>query len=394
MPVFKAYLQIIRKNAPLLLMYLGIVAGLAIMMTVFNAQSPQTGFSGSKVRTAVFNDDTAAGTLLSAGLVDYLGQTAELVTLADDPQQIRDALFFGEVSYVLRIPAGFSGQLSQSASDTVVNIERQAAPDSTSALYMDMLVNKYLHTVGLFRAGMPEAADEEIARLVRENLALSIPVELSVQNSYRGSYENIIYYFNYLAYALLSILILGISTCMITFNSLDLKRRNLCSPVSLRSQNLQILAGNLAFSIGSWLVMILVSLVLYRGAMLTWTGFWLALNAFAFMLVGLCLSFLIGYALKSRNAQAAVANVLTLGTSFIAGVFVPQEFLGRSVLAIARLTPTYWFVRANVAIGSLDSFDWMSLGDIRLACVIQLAFAGVFLAIATLLVYRKRQAAA
>ncbi len=394
MPVFNAYLKIIRKNAPLLIMYLGIVAGLAIMMTLLNAQNPQTGFVGAKVRTAIFNDDAAHGSVLVAGLEDYLSQTAERVELVDDPDQIRDALFFGDVSYVLRVPDGFSDLLAQDQDNAAAKIERQAAPDSTTSLYMDMLVNKYLNTVRLFKAGLPEASDEEIVRLVLENLAVSTPVELTAQKTFRGSYENMIYYFNYLAYALLSILILGVSTCMITFNSLDLKRRNLCSPVSLRSQNLQILAGNLTFSVGSWLVMILISLILYRGAMLTWSGFWLALNAFAFMLVGLCLSFLIGYALKSRNAQAAVANVLTLGMSFISGVFVPQAFLGRSVLAIARFTPVYWFVRANVAIGVLDTFNWAHLGDIRLAILVQLGFAGVFLAVATVLVYRRRQAAA
>jgi len=324
---------------------------------------------------------------LVAGLADYLAQTAEIIDLADDPQKIRDALFFGEVSYILRVPDGFSELLHLKGPAAVAKLERMAAPDSTTALYMDMLVNKYLSTVRLYQAGLPEATDNEIARLALANLAISTPVELSGQTSFPGSYENIVYYFNYLAYALLSILILGVSTCMITFNGLDLKRRNLCSPVSIRSLNLQILAGNLTFSFGSWLVMILVSLILYRGAMLTGTGFWLALNSFAFMLVGLCLSLLIGYTLKSRNAQAAVANVLTLGTSFIAGVFVPQELLGHSVLQIARFTPTYWFVRANVAIGGLDTFDWSSLGDIRLAILIQLGFAGIFLAAATVLVY-------
>ncbi|NCA98350.1 MAG: ABC transporter permease [Clostridia bacterium] len=394
MPVFKAYLQIIRKNAPLLLMYLGIIAGLAVLMSTLNAQSPQTGFTGAKVRTAVFNDDKAAGSALVQGLSEHLARTSTLVALEDDPRQIRDALFFGEVSYVLRVPAGFSEYMARNDPASVSKLERQAAPDSTTALHMDMLVNKYWNTVHLYQLGLPEASDEEIVRLTLDNLLVSTPVELVGQAAFRGSNENMVYYFNYLAYALLSILILGVSTCMITFNGLDLKRRNLCSPVSMRSQNLQILAGNLTFSIGSWLVMVLVSLVLYRGALLTWTGFWLALNAFVFMLVGLCLSFLIGYALKSRNAQAAVANVLTLGTSFIAGVFVPQEFLGRFVLAIARFTPTFWFVRANITIGALDTFDWKSLGDIRLAILIQLAFAAAFLAAATVLVYRKRQAAA
>ena len=40
------------------------------------------------------------------------------------------------------------------------------------------------------------------------------------------------YYFNYLAYALLAVLILGISSIMMVFNNQDIKRRNSCAPVS------------------------------------------------------------------------------------------------------------------------------------------------------------------
>ncbi len=93
---------------------------------------------------------------------DYLSQTAERVELVDDPDQIRDALFFGDVSYVLRVPDGFSDLLAQDQDNAAAKIERQAAPDSTTSLYMDMLVNKYLNTVRLFKAGLPEASDEEI----------------------------------------------------------------------------------------------------------------------------------------------------------------------------------------------------------------------------------------
>ena len=388
MQVFKAYLQIIRKNAGQLLMYLGIVTGLAIMMTVFNAQSPATGFAATKIDLAFFNNDTASNSAIVAGLATYLSEIADIKDVADDPEAITDAMFFGKISYVIRVPKGFGESFSHNGDLRLVT---QAAPDSSASVFMGMLVNKYLNTVKLYRQGLPAADEAEIVRLTLANLAVSTPVEIKTAQVRQGSYDNIVYYFNYLAYALLSILILGVSTCMMTFNNIDLKRRNLCSPMTQRSLNLQLIAGNLVFSLFSWFVLVVVSLLLYRSAMFTPAGLMLVLNSLVFMMVGLSMSFLIGHTLRSRNAQAAVSNVLTLGTSFISGVFVPQAFLGNTVIMIARFTPTYWFVKANMVIGSLTSYKLEDQSDVFLAMLVQLLFAMILLLISFVVIRKKRQ---
>jgi ABC-2 type transport system permease protein len=61
-------------------------------------------------------------------------------------------------------------------------------------------------------------------------------------------------------------------------------------------------------------------------------------------------------------------NVLTLGMSFISGVFVPQAILGKTVLTIAQFTPVFWFVKANIAIESQIDFSGQALQDILFAC--------------------------
>lgn len=390
MQVFKAYLQIIRKNAPLLVMYLGIVIALAIMMSVFNAQGTQTGFTGTKINLAFFNDDSGSETGISSGLQEFLVQNAAITAVADNPEAIKDALFYGKISYVVRVPSGFSQSFAR---NEAVHLQRLAAPDSTTSIFMDMLINRYLNTARIYRQGLPAATPAEIMKLTADNLKISTPVELKSFQARRGSYDNVVYFYNYLAYSLLSILILGVSTCMLTFNNIDLRRRNLCSPMTMRSMNLQLVAGNLVFSLFSWLVMVIVSCLLYSGAMFSPTGLLFGMNSFVFMLVGLCLSFFIGNTLRSRNAQAAVANVLTLGTSFIAGVFVPQAILGQTVLGIARFTPTFWYVKANSSIGSLANFKIENLGDIYSAMMIQLLFAAALLAASFIVIRRKRQKA-
>jgi ABC-2 type transport system permease protein len=396
MQVFKAYLKIIGKNKGQLLMYLGIVVALAIMMTMFNSQGNQTGFAATKVNIAFFNDDTSNGISIVNGLQDYLAQIAIIEDVADDPEAIRDALFFGKIYYAVRVPQGFAASFDQDGS---AQLETIAAPDSTTSIYLELLVNKYLNTARIYRKGLPDASMSEIIRLTSENLAISTPVELkSLQTRQeskgsQGSFDNLVYYFNYLAYSLLSILILGVSTCMMTFNNIDLKRRNLCSPLTQRSMNLQLIAGNLVFSLFSWAILILVSFLLYFRAMFSSIGLLFGLNSLVFMIVALSLSFMIGNLLKSRNAQAAVSNVLTLGTCFIAGVFVPQAILGKTVLAIARVTPTYWYVRANNEIGSLATISTQSLSLIWPSLAIQLLFAAVFLALSWIIIRKRRQQA-
>jgi len=310
--------------------------------------------------------------------------------VANDPDKIRDALFFGEISYVIRIPAGFAYSFANGGQS---RIEQQSAPDSTSSAYMGMLVNKYLNTARLYRQGLPDATSAEIVSLTLANLKQETQVKMAATETRVGSYDNVVYYYNYMAYALLAMLILGITTCMMTFSGLDLKRRNLCSPLTLRSLNLQLIAGGLLFSLFSWGCLVAVSLAIYGRTMLTWTGFFLIINSFIFMLTGLGLSYLVGNLLKSRNAQAAVANVLTLGMSFISGVFVPQAILGKAVLSIARFTPAYWFVHANIAIGAQSDFNGQGLQDIFFSMLLQLIFMAVFLAAAWLAILRKRQAA-
>ena len=390
MQVFKAYVKIIRKNAGQLLIYVGIVIVLAVMMNQFNAQKPQTGFTDTKIQLAFFNDDSQAETGVADGLKEYLQKYANFVDVADDPDKIRDALFFGEISYAIRIPAGFADSF---ASDGQLRISQQSAPDSTTSAYMNMLVNKYLNTARLYRQGLPTASAEEITSLTLANLKQEIPVDMAATESRVGSYANVVYFYNYLAYALLAMLFLGITTCMLTFSNLDLKRRNLCSPLTLRSLNLQMIAGGLLFSLFSWGSLIAVSFAIYGRTLLTEAGLFLILNSFVYMLAGLGLSYLVGNLLKSRNAQAAVANVLVLGMSFISGVFVPQAILGKAVLSIARFTPAYWFVKANIAIGAQSDFSGRGMQDIYVSMLVQMIFLAGFLAAAWLVMLRKRQRA-
>lgn len=399
MQVFKLYFKIIQKNLPQLLIYVIVFISLAILFTISGPQIPNTAFTETKINIAFFNEDK--DNVLVDGLKEYLSKTAFIVDIKDDPQEIQDALFFRKIEYIIRIPTGFTKSFFEGRG---VNIEKTTVPDSTTAIYTDMLINKYLDTAGLYLKGLgvtdstkiteiPEGlTGTQFKNLIINSLDIETPVELKTLDKKSNNADNIVYYFNYFAYTLLAVIILGVSTCMIVLNTPDLRKRNLCAPVSIRSWNIQLLLGNLIFALISWLLtlMIIFGVILYGNTTFTKNVYYLCLNSFIFTLTCLSISFAIGNLLRNKNAQAAVTNVLTMGMCFIGGVFVPQEMLGQTVLSFAGFTPTYWFVKANHEIISISNINAESLIPIYNYMIIQLGFAAVIL-IFTLIILRQRR---
>ncbi len=96
--------------------------------------------------------------------------------------------------------------------------------------------------------------------------------------------------------------------------------------------------------------------------------------------------------MKSNGAQAGAINVITLGMTFLCGVFVPQSIMSKSVLSFGRFLPTYWFIRANDAIGGeISSFTADSLRPIYGSILIQLGGFAVAIFSVTLLLSRERR---
>ncbi len=60
------------------------------------------------------------------------------------------------------------------------------------------------------------------------------------------------------------------------------------------------------------------------------------INIVAFSFSILCLTFLINNLTSNKFIINGISTVLSLGTSFISGVMVPQQFLGEEVLKIAK----------------------------------------------------------
>jgi len=137
-----------------------------------------------------------------------------------------------------------------------------------------------------------------------------------------------------------------------------------------------------------------MSFIMYGGVTLNEGTILLCLNALVFTFTALSIGFLAGKFIRSLGAQAAIANVVSLGMSFISGVFVDQELLGKTVLNIASFTPSYWYVKAVGDIRSTVEFSAQNVAPIVNSMLIQLGFAAALLIIALAVSKQRRRSLA
>lgn len=384
MQVYKAFFKIILKNFTQILIYAGIFIFFAVVLTKNYTDPSKVNFTATKINIAFINHDTDSK--IVEGLKDYLGKNANIINIPDNTQKLQDALFFRQVEYIVKVPNGFTDELMNGKA---VKLEKIVVPNSTSGIYMDSLVNKYLNTVKTYKTAS-NLSEEQIVSCTSKDLAEKTEVNLKASAGQTSNNENCIYYYNYLAYSLFAILILGVCTVMMVFNKTDLRRRNLCSPLKLKSVNFQMILGNLSFAVITWFAMIFTSLIMYGSYMFTAKGLLFILNSFVFTFAALGISYLLGNIITSKGALSAAANVVSLGTCFISGIFVPQAYLGKTVLKIASFTPTYWYVKSNNTIADLGSYNMESLTPIFQNMLIVIAFAVAALAITLVLSKQRR----
>jgi len=385
MKVFKVYFKIIKKNLPMLSIYVAIFLLFALLLTISGVGGSTNTFSETKNRVMIINQDEASP--LTDGLINYITEKSVIVAPVKNDEAIQDALFYEDAAYILTIPKGFSENFLTGTHS--LTLGKQTTPNSTAGVQLDMLIEKYLGEFNLYVEAKGITATDvtalkETASLVSADLQKETDV-VWAGFAPTSSITKASYFFNYLPYSLLSIMILAMSSIMQVFAKGDLKKRMQCAPTPSTRINLELLLGNLCFAVVVWALMMIISLLLTGTSITDMRMQLLLLNAFVFSITALSLSFLLGHMIKGPGAQHSVANVIALGTSFISGVFVPQALLGDTVKYVASFTPTYWYVSAVGDITSLSSFSWIYTKEIYMGMLIQLAFAAAFLIVALVL---------
>ncbi|MGO5229962.1 ABC transporter permease [Thermoguttaceae bacterium LCP21S3_D4] len=351
MQVFKTFLKIAKKRFPSVLLYYIIFTVIVIALSKIGASDHETSFTATKADICIMDEDDSTA---SHALSDYLFSIHNPVTLKDtDTMTLQDALYYQEVDYILTIPEDFEEQLT--ASDAKDFLQISMRKDSSNGYFVDQQVNEYLSSVRLFMAGgfsLSEAVTKSAEALSEGNDTSILNIE---EDNVKGTQIGLTYFFQYLPYVLINMLLLGMTPILITFNQKDLGARISCSSLSLKSKNTQITLGCIVFCLFVWLLFILTALFIYGAdSLFSVNGLRSLLNSIMVLLFSVALSLLIStFSLKAQSLSM-IANVVSLGLSFLSGIFVPQYLLGKGVLAIAHFLPTYWYVRINSMLGGMS----------------------------------------
>ena len=377
MQVFKVYFKIIKANMTQMSIYLIIFLAISLLYSTFATTKNEEIFSETKTNVAFINLDE--NTALLTGFKEYLSQNVNFIDVENNEEKLQDALFFRDVEYIVTIPVDFTSNFLQGKP---VELQKTIVPSSTTRMYVDMAINKYFNMARVYVNNIPGITAETLVKEVAIGASFETAVQLKSFQHKKQNNELTVASFNYIAYSLFSMLILGVSSISMVFNNKNLKRRNLCSPMKNKTFNLQLIMGNLVFAFICYGFMAGFGFILNRENMMSYNGLLLCINGLVFTIAALSISYLVGLLIKNRNAQSAIANVLALGFSFTSGVFIPQELLSDKALAIASFTPTYWYVKANNVIGTLSNFSFDNLSPIITYMLIELGFAMAIFSVA------------
>lgn len=386
MQVYKAFFKIIHKNLGQLLIYMIIFVVFAIVLGNSKQNPNDINFEDTKVNIAFINKDE--DTKIVSGLKEYLRKNTNIIEVGKTKEDMQDALYFREVEYIVTIPKGFTKEILNNSDK--IYIEKNSRSDSISEVYIDNLINRYLNTVKAYTLSSGNISQSQLVKYVGKDLDYNTKVEVSTYENGYVSNPGCKNYYNYLAYSMFAILILGVTAVMLTFENKDLKMRNLSSALTMRSLNFQLVLGNISYAIVVWIIMILASFIMYKGYMFSMNGILFLVNSFIFTLSALSMGLLISTIVKSRSAMSAAANVVSLGLCFISGVFVPQEYLGKAVISIAKFNPVYWYIKANEEISILVNFNETNVVPIIYNMLIVFGFAAAILAV-TLVIMKQRR---
>ncbi len=372
MTVFKGFLIITKRNIHMMFLY--IVIFLVIAIAIQKSGSEETNvFETQSLNIAVIDRDKGQ---LAEGLLAYLKQYHTLKDVPDDVSVLQDRMYYREIYYVAIIPEDFENRcLYGNGQLTVTKI-----PGSNTGFYVDQQINTFLNDVRIMtKSGfsLPDAIKKVI-----ENSTDTAKVTLLDKNGYGGNAPAHAWMYRYMPYILISILCYCLVFIMIAFRKPDVRKRMMCSAVPIHSQNIQLVLGYILAGLFVWGLCTIMPSVLYGKTFLTDPNLpYYLLNSLLMTLVSLSLAFLISTLISKEELVNAAVNVLSLGMSFLCGVFVDLDIMNKNIRTAAQFLPVYWYETVNNLLAYNTSFGRSQLVSLYTGYGLQLLFAAAILGV-------------
>ncbi len=386
MQVYKTFFKVLRKYKISLIMYSAIMI---FMIWIFASEST----SGSneivqkKYTLLVVDEDNSE---VSKEFVSYLGKKHYLDDGEYTEDQIKDLLFYENISEYIVIPKGFGEEVNsvveskkdgKNVSEEEFGSLLQATYDDgmPRGIFINMQINQYLNAVTDYMASGDNMADAS----KKADEALDISEFVTFREEEINVNEVKYTSFLVLPYGILSIIFSGVIPVIVSFNEKEKKNRTNVSSIKLTARNISLVLGaaTVAFVVAT--VFIAVITLKNGGGFAFTDSWWLSvLNTYIYTLTATLLlfmltSFPIIVAKGTTSASSIITVIVGLSFAFLGGTFVDLDILGEGVAKVGRFIPNYWYSVACKKIW----YDGAGLSDLVGCFGLQLLFGLVCLAV-------------
>lgn len=380
MTIFKTFWKILNKNKITVIIY-------TVMLLIFGASNMQTSeksmnFVESKPDILIVNYDEEKG--ITKDLIKYITDNSNIIDLEYDEEKINDALFYRDVNYVVYIPKNYNKDFMDGKK---IELEIKSTGDYQASL-AEMIVSRYIKIANIYQNSIDD--EEELIEKINETLSKQAETEITSKLD-TNAISKATFYYNFASYTILACLLLVISLILSSFNAESIRKKIAISSTNYNKHNKILLLSNCCYSLVLWLFYVIISFVILGDIMKTEAGLIYIINSLALTICATTIAFFIGNLVSNKGALNGIVNVVALGSSFLCGAFVPIEWLPDTVLKIAHLLPTYYYIRNNEAMKTLEDYNIETLKPIITNIVIILGFALFFVILTNLVTKKKRK---
>lgn len=380
MTVFKTFLQILKKNKGLIILYTAIL----LVFGSFNMQSSQSTvvFEASKPDVFIVNEDEEKG--ITKGFIDYIKENSKIAEIKNTKEAIDDALFYEDISLVVYIPKNFNNDFIN-GNEPKITIKKA---DTYYSSFAEMLLERYIKVATIYQESIKD--ENELVAKVNETVSQDIETQINTKLDTTGL-SKAAHYFDFASYSFLACLIYIICLVLSTFNGENVRKRTIISSFNYKKHNRILLLGNSLYAIFLWALYAVMSFILVGEPVKSIHGLLFIANSFIFVIFATTLSFFIGNLIRNKNAISGVVNVIALGSSFLCGAFVPPQWLPDFVKTIAHIFPTYYYIEANQTISNLEEVNFETLKPVITDVGIVIAFTVGFIILTNIVTKKRRK---
>lgn len=379
MTVFSTFWKVINKYKGTIILY-------TVMLIVFggiNMTTNDTGvdFTSTKPDILIVNNDKDSE--ITKNLVKYMSDNANIVSVKDNEEARDDALFYRDISYIIYIPKDYG---IDTLNDKDVELEIKKV-DTYDAALAEMMLSRYVETQNIYLK--TNISESELINNINESLKDKTNVEI-VSKLNTDKLTKVSRYFNFASYSIMAVTIYIICLVITSFHEQSVNKRIIISSMNYKEHNRLLLLASSMYTLVVWILYTILGFVILGSELFTLRGLLFIGNEFIFTFCCLTLSLLISSLCYSKVAVSGIVNVVALGSAFLCGAFIPPEMLPSSVIKIAHILPTYYFINSNEILKSLEVINISNLHEAFINTIIMLLFSILFIIINNIVTKKKR----